>query len=136
MMNTQYNIQIMCYRIVHLNLYNFINQCHLNKFCKKEKKYYEPIHVGRKEQLALLYLLLLKGGTPNYQKEHRINKEREAGFVLFCFVFLKELAHAVIEAEKSKILRIGQQVEITGKGQVPVQPQRPTAAEFGKNQCC
>ena len=36
--NTQYNIEMMYYRIVHWDLHNFINQCHPNKFNKKEKK--------------------------------------------------------------------------------------------------
>ena len=35
MVNTHYNIQMMYYRIAHLKpIYNFVNQCHPNKFNK------------------------------------------------------------------------------------------------------
>ena len=37
--HTQYNKQMMYYRIVYLNLYNFTNQCHPSKFDKNSCKF-------------------------------------------------------------------------------------------------
>lgn len=65
-------------------------------------------------------------------KEHRKEREREQGETLKKM----ELSHAITEAEKPKICWVGQQVENTGKGQVSVQAQIPTAVEFGEKQCC
>lgn len=37
-MNTQYNVQMIFCRIVHLKPINFVNQCHPNTFNKKQKQ--------------------------------------------------------------------------------------------------
>ena len=35
--NTQYSVQMMCCKIIHLKPIYFVNRCHPNKFNKKEK---------------------------------------------------------------------------------------------------
>lgn len=58
---------MMCYEIVHLNLYNFGSQCHLNKWNKKEKCFknadiniYEQIFVWAYAFISLGSILIWK----------------------------------------------------------------------------